>query len=98
MKKFLLNILAVVAFINCCSVSGGTTWHAAGLVNPFRGEINAMKLSQYAIDLFPKLEQETDASTGMRICFDFCTNIWSGSMLIVVRCHRLEELWCCDGC
>lgn len=49
----------------CYSVSGGTTWHAVGLINPLKGDINDIKLSQYAIDLFPKLEQETDASTGM---------------------------------
>lgn len=55
-----------LTIILCCSVSGGTTWHAAGLINPLRGGINDVKLSQYAIDLFPKLEQETDASTGMR--------------------------------
>ena len=50
----------------CCSISGGTTWHAAGLVNPLKGGINDTKLSQYAIELFPKLEQDTDTSTGMR--------------------------------
>ena len=52
--------------IMCCSVSGGTTWHAAGLVNPLKGGINDIKLSQYATELYPKLEQETDTSTGMR--------------------------------
>ena len=52
--------------IMCCSVSGGTTWHAAGLINPLKGGINDIKLSQYATELYPKLEQETDTSTGMR--------------------------------
>jgi len=46
------------------SISAGTTWHAVGLINPLKGGVNDIKLSQYAIDLFPKLEQETDASTG----------------------------------
>ena len=56
-----------ITIVLCYSVSGGTTWHAAGLINPLKGGINDVKLSQYAIDLFPKLEQETDVSTGMSL-------------------------------
>ena len=96
------------------SVSGGTTWHAAGLINPIKGGINDIKLSQYAIDLFPKLEQETDASTGMTT--ETSQNLWLikldymaavilftlhqifGLDVIIYLCHRLEELWCRDGC
>jgi len=46
------------------SVSGGTTWHAAGLVTQLRGTENETKLASYMIELIPKLEQETGVSTG----------------------------------
>lgn len=58
-------VCVFITVVLCCSVGGGTTWHAAGLINPLKGGTSDIKLSQYAIDLFPKLEQETDTSTGI---------------------------------
>lgn len=49
------------------SLSGGTTWHAAGLLSQLRGTENETKLLSYAVELIPKLEQETGAATGIRL-------------------------------
>ena len=46
------------------SITGGTTWHAAGLVNPLKSGFNDTKLGMYSVNLFPQLEKETDSSTG----------------------------------
>ena len=45
-------------------ISGGTTWHAAGLLTQLRGTENETKLIMYALELIPELEQETDTKTG----------------------------------
>ena len=49
------------------SISGGTTWHAAGLVTALKGTESETKLATYAIDLIPNLEQLTGAATGEKI-------------------------------
>ena len=46
------------------SISGGTTWHAAGLVGQLKGTENETKAASYGVDLIPKLEQETGVATG----------------------------------
>lgn len=97
--------------ILCYSVGGGTTWHAVGLINPLKGGTNDIKLSQYAIDLFPELEKETDASTGMtaiknRICmyvtYNIHLQIFVRQLLqysvVSIDYYRLEKQRCHDGC
>ena len=49
-------------------LSGGTTWHAAGLVGQLRGYQNLTKLIQYSTTLYAKLEAETGLATGWRQC------------------------------
>ena len=44
----------------------GTTWHAAGLVGQTRATRNATRMSQYGIELYSTLEQETGLATGSR--------------------------------
>ncbi|XP_065914699.1 pyruvate dehydrogenase phosphatase regulatory subunit, mitochondrial-like [Dysidea avara] len=50
------------------SITGGTTWHAAGLINPLKGGFNDIKLGMYSVNLFPQLEKETGSSTGWKQC------------------------------
>src|SRR5690349_472135 len=45
-------------------LSGGTTWHAAGLVGPLRASENGTRLVQYSAELYASLEEETGLATG----------------------------------
>ncbi|MDQ4053765.1 MAG: FAD-dependent oxidoreductase [Actinomycetota bacterium] len=45
-------------------LSGGTTWHAAGLVGPLRASESGTRLVQYSAELYDSLEQETGLATG----------------------------------
>ena len=47
-------------------LSGGTTWHAAGLVGPLRATEGGTRLVQYSAQLYAELEAETGLATGYR--------------------------------
>lgn len=47
-------------------LSGGTTWHAAGLVGPLRATESGTRLVQYSAELYARLEAETGLATGYR--------------------------------
>jgi glycine cleavage system aminomethyltransferase T/glycine/D-amino acid oxidase-like deaminating enzyme len=47
-------------------LSGGTTWHAAGLVGPLRASESGTRLVQYSAELYDSLEAETGLATGYR--------------------------------
>ncbi|WP_295657714.1 FAD-dependent oxidoreductase [uncultured Nocardioides sp.] len=47
-------------------LSGGTTWHAAGLVGPLRATEGGTRLVQYSAELYDRLETETGLATGYR--------------------------------
>jgi sarcosine dehydrogenase len=49
-------------------LSGGTTWHAAGLVGQLRGYQNLTRLIQYSTQLYAGLEAETGLATGWKQC------------------------------
>jgi len=46
----------------------GTTWHAAGLVGQMRPNRSMTRMSQYGIQLYSSLEQETGLATGWKRC------------------------------
>src|SRR3990172_5644558 len=50
------------------SLSGGTTWHAAGLVGQLRSSSNLTQLIRYSADLYSRLEAETGQDTGWKRC------------------------------
>jgi len=50
------------------SLSGGTTWHAAGLVGLLRASESGTRLVQYGAELYARLEAETGLATGYREC------------------------------
>lgn len=50
------------------SLSGGTTWHAAGLVGQLRPHENMTRLIQYSTQLYASLEEETGLATGWKEC------------------------------
>jgi len=49
-------------------LSGGTTWHAAGLVGQLRSTENGTRLVQYSAELYSRLEEETGLATGYKRC------------------------------
>lgn len=49
-------------------LSGGTTWHAAGLVGQLRSHANMTGLIQYSTRLYSELEAETGLATGWKNC------------------------------
>ena len=50
------------------SLSGGTTWHAAGLVGQLRASESGTRLVQYSGELYDQLEAETGLSAGYKQC------------------------------
>ncbi len=49
-------------------LTGGTTWHAAGLVGQLRGFQNLTRLIRYSTELYARLEAETGQATGWKQC------------------------------
>ena len=45
-------------------VSGGTTWHAAGLVGRLRTSTSMTQINQYSVELYSRLAEETGEPTG----------------------------------
>ena len=57
-----------VVLIEQGHLSGGTTWHAAGLVGQLRATESGTRLVQYSASLYERLEQETGLGTGLKRC------------------------------
>ena len=49
-------------------LTSGSTWHAAGLIPNFIGDLNVAKVHQEAVALYPRLEAETGLSAGWHGC------------------------------
>src|ERR1700728_236490 len=49
-------------------LSGGTTWHASGLVGQLRATESGTRLVQYSASLYRALEQETGLASGYKAC------------------------------
>ncbi len=49
-------------------LTSGSTWHAAGLVPNFIGDLNMAKVHEEAIKLYPEIEEETGLSAGWHGC------------------------------
>ncbi|MDP3239925.1 MAG: FAD-dependent oxidoreductase, partial [Reyranella sp.] len=64
-------------------LSGGTTWHAAGLVGQLRSVQNLTRLIRYSTELYSKLEAETGLATGWK---------QSGSLIVARTEERLTLL------
>ncbi len=64
-------------------LSGGTTWHAAGLVGQLRSVQNLTRLIRYSTELYSKLEAETGLATGWKR---------SGSLIVARTAERMTLL------
>ncbi|MBT8240356.1 MAG: FAD-dependent oxidoreductase, partial [Acidimicrobiia bacterium] len=63
-------------------LTGGTTWHAAGLVSQLKSSHSLTKLAEYSARLFEDLEAETGQATGYRT---------PGSISVASDLERWEE-------
>ena len=63
--------------------TGGTTWHAAGLVTQMRNSRTLIEIAKYGIDLYRRLEDETDVPTGFN---------QTGSISVARTEGRMDEL------
>src|SRR6185295_2214387 len=57
---------ADVVLIERGRLTGGSTWHAAGLVGQLRSSAAITQVLRYSVDLYKKLEAETGLATGWR--------------------------------
>jgi heterotetrameric sarcosine oxidase gamma subunit len=64
-------------------LSGGTTWHAAGLVGQLRSSSNLTQLIRDSVDLYGRLEAETGQATGWKRC---------GSISVARTAERMVQL------
>ncbi|MCZ7658912.1 MAG: FAD-dependent oxidoreductase [Xanthobacteraceae bacterium] len=64
-------------------LTGGTTWHAAGLVGQLRSHPNMTRMVQYSAELYAALEAETGQATGWKPC---------GSVLVARTPERMALL------
>ncbi len=58
--------IADVTVIEQGALTGGTTWHAAGLVSQLKSSHSLTKLATYSSRFFEELEEETGQATGYR--------------------------------
>ena len=64
-------------------VSGGTTWHAAGLVGRLRTSNSMTQINKYSAELYAQLEAETGVATEWRRC---------GSFMVAQNQERMTQL------
>ena len=64
-------------------LTGGTTWHAAGLVTQLRASQTLIELARDAVELYATLEEETGRATGFR---------QTGSITVARTRARMDEL------
>ena len=72
-----------VVLIEQGGLSGGTTWHAAGLVGQLRSSSNLTRLIRESADLYARLEAETGQATGWKRC---------GSLSVARTAERMVQL------
>ena len=48
-------------------ITSGSTWHAAGLVGQLRSSASITQVLKYSVDLYKKLEAETELQTGWKM-------------------------------
>ena len=72
-----------VTVIEQGKLTGGTTWHAAGLVSQLKSSHSLTALATYSARLYEELEDETGQATGYRT---------SGSISVAADDERWEEI------
>ena len=58
---------ADVVLLEQSQLTGGSTWHAAGLVGQLRSSASITQVLKYSVDLYTKLAEETGLETGWKM-------------------------------
>jgi glycine cleavage system aminomethyltransferase T/glycine/D-amino acid oxidase-like deaminating enzyme len=74
-------------------LSGGTTWHAAGLVGQLRATESGTRLVQYSAQLYSELEDETGLATGFKRCGGVTVARTSDRMIQLQRTAATAEAY-----
>ncbi len=74
-------------------LSGGTTWHAAGLVGQLRSQENMTRLIQYSTDLYESLEAETGLSTGWKRSGSIIVASTEARMTVIKRTAAVAQAY-----
>ena len=64
-------------------LTGGSTWHAAGLVGQLRTSANITQLLKYSVELYGTLEAETGQATGWKM---------NGGLRLACNAERMTEI------
>ncbi len=64
-------------------LTGGSTWHAAGLVGQLRSSANITQLLKYSVELYGRLEVETGQATGWKM---------NGGLRLACNPERMTEI------
>jgi dimethylglycine dehydrogenase len=71
-----------VVLVEADELTSGSTWHAAGLCTQFNSSWNVMKLLQYSLGLYDRLEAETGQAVDLHRC---------GSIRLATTPDRIDE-------
>jgi glycine cleavage system aminomethyltransferase T/glycine/D-amino acid oxidase-like deaminating enzyme len=66
------------------AISGGTTWHAAGLIGRLRTTNSMTRINKYSAELYASLERETGHSVGWKQV---------GSLIVARSKERMQQLY-----
>jgi 4-methylaminobutanoate oxidase (formaldehyde-forming) len=64
-------------------LTGGSTWHAAGLVGQLRSSANITQLLKHSVELYGRLEAETGQATGWKM---------NGGLRLACNAERMTEI------
>ena len=72
-----------IVLLERARLTGGSTWHAAGLVGQLRSNANITQLLKYSVELYGRLEAETGQATGWRP---------NGGLRLACNAERMTEI------
>ena len=72
-----------VVLLDRKTISGGTSWHAAGLLTQLRNTKTTIEIARYGLELMPELESKTNHPTGFKK---------TGSITVAKTKGRMDEL------
>ncbi|MEM1298511.1 MAG: FAD-dependent oxidoreductase [Pseudomonadota bacterium] len=72
-----------VLLLERAQLTSGSTWHAAGLVGQLRSSANITQLLGHSVDLYKRLEAETEQATGWKM---------NGGLRLACNAERWEEV------
>jgi len=82
-----------IVLLEQAKLSGGTTWHAAGLVGRLRTSNSMTQINKYSAELYARLEAETGVPVEWRQCGSFMVAQTAERMLQLRRTAAMARLF-----